>query len=47
MIDTDVCVNPVLMLDGVWGEKKNIVFVNLSSLHTHTQNGMYNVKIYI
>lgn len=26
VIDTDVCVNPVEMLDGFWG-KKNIVFV--------------------
>lgn len=26
VIDTNVCVNPVLMLDGFWG-KKNIVFV--------------------
>lgn len=27
VIDTNVCVNPVEMLDGFWGEKKNIVFV--------------------
>lgn len=47
VIDTNVCVNPVEMLDGFWGGEEKHCICEISVACTHTQNGMYNVKIYI